>query len=172
VHIRLARAAHVQRAGEREHHDYAAQHLEDAVDGLENQLDSHGSGLWANHELPARAEESVYDAQKNGRIETDDRRKSREWCVGDRGGNLNRSDGEPGNQIRAKIFRAIRCDEADVRHRQLPKRAYEHRPSLYNKAGTGHEAIGIIEQFARNSFGAFKKQEQGQADVADSLAHR
>jgi hypothetical protein len=35
AHIRLARAAHAQRAGEREHHDYPAQHLEDAVDGLE-----------------------------------------------------------------------------------------------------------------------------------------
>jgi hypothetical protein len=113
VHNRLARAAHVQRTGEREHHDYAAQHLEDAVDGLENQLASHGSGIWANHELPARAEESVYDARKNGRIETDDRRKSCELCVGDGGGNLNRSDGEPGNQIRAKIFRA-RNAEQDV----------------------------------------------------------
>jgi hypothetical protein len=40
-YIRLARTAHAQRAGEREHHDYPAQHLEDAVDGLENQLDSH-----------------------------------------------------------------------------------------------------------------------------------
>src|SRR4029077_14260927 len=28
AHIRLARTAHAQRAGEREHHDYPAQHLE------------------------------------------------------------------------------------------------------------------------------------------------
>ena len=61
-------------------------------------------GIRPHHELPARAEESVYDARKNGRIETDDRRKSRELCVSDGGGNLNRSDGEPSDQIRAKIF--------------------------------------------------------------------
>ena len=117
--------------------------------------------------MPARAEESVYDARKNGRIETDDRRKSRELCVSDGGGNLNRSDGEPSDQIRAKIFGAIRREEADVRRRQLPKRAYEHNPSLHNKAGNGHETIGIAEQFARD---CLARAFEGQVDVADRLA--
>jgi hypothetical protein len=92
-----------------------------------------GRGVRPDHELPAGAEECIDNARKDGRIKTDERRKSRELCVGNGGRNLNRGYGDASDQIGAKVFRAIRRKKANVRHRQLPKRVWNSIPRAYTR---------------------------------------
>jgi hypothetical protein len=112
-------------AGERHGHERQAaletqERLPPAAQG--SPRPSHRSRRPPDHELPAGAEECIDNARKDGRIKTDERRKSRELCVGNGGRNLNRGYGDASDQIGAKVFRAIRRKKANVRHPQLPKR--------------------------------------------------